>query len=1798
MPNFLFALVLFIIIQSCTALAAGENVAGQWASPVTVPVVPSSGAVLPNGKVLLWAADGPASQGSGNGVNYSVLVDPGTGAQQAYTTALGHNMFCTGITQLADGRILVNGGGRQQSDSAGAEATSIYDPFGNGFSRVQDMVIPRGYNANTILSDGSVFTLGGSWSGASSQNRLGENWTPTGGWRLVSNVSTNGMTTLDPEGTFLSDVHFWMMPTGNGKILYAGPSPNMKWITAHNSGSVTDAGPRGDDVYAVNGTAVMYDAGKIFKAGGATAYEFSQGSTNAYVIDTTDGLTVTKQPPMIYHRAYFNGVALPDGKVMLVGGQTYETQGNDGDSILVPEIWNPATGQFSTLAPLTVPRNYHSIAMLLPDGRVMAAGGGLCSCTVNHQDYQIFSPPYLFDAAGNPAARPAIVNAPADFPYGGSVSVTTDSPVSSFSLVRMGAATHTVDNDQRRLPLSFTATGTNQYSLSVPSNSGLLLPGYWMLFAFNSQGVPSVSKIIQVRPNDIARLVSPAAVTTAAGQSVSIFPDVAKLQSFQSFGGVGLPPGLSVDPASGQISGVATAAGVFKGQLTASDGVRTVSTYLSIKVTDPAGHAPSVPVPSTQNSATGATVSIAIPASDVDGGPLTYSASGLPAGLAIDAASGVISGVPSTAGSYAPTVTVTDNTGLFSQASFAWLVFDDGRLALFSANSNENHGTGPFVSGTFTPAANSLLVAVVGTAYGGTSAVPNNITVAGGGLTWARQAAVSNSSSNEAALQIWTARVATAQPLALTLDEGADNVYIYMLQVRNYTNFDAISPFGGSAVNTLLSQPAGTMTLSSAPAASSEVIAARVHNASSGAYSSATPGSGWTELYDQYPFSGVAGLEAQVRKNSTSSTVSWTDVNDTKIGAEELIGLALEIKASQGPVNHAPTIATLPAQSSLKDAVISLAISASDPDGDALNYQASGLPAGLSIDAGTGVISGTITAAGTFAPTVTATDGGGLSASTSFAWTVIVSNPNNQPPSITAPAAQISTIGDSASLSISASDPDGDALAFSATGLPAGLAISPATGIVSGTITSAGTFAPIVKVTDPGGLSSSAAFGWQVADAAPAVTSLPVVPRLAGSVVDYSPVAANPAGMTYSWNFGDGSAVTAFSGTPGISHVYSSPGVYNVTLIVMNSTGSQSAYRFMQAIYAQPLASGGGIGSSTMAIETRSGTAPRLWVANVDNDSASVIDLASNTRIAEIPVGTQPVAIGVHPSGTIWVLNRSSASISIVDPATLAVTKTIALPRGSLPGGMVFAGTAGYGFVTLEGKGQLVTVTAAGAVSTKSSAVAGARFIATNGARNRLYISKFITPPLPGEATGSVSTVDANGQPVGGQVLELGTGGATLRTFVLRHSERTDTEVSGRGIPNYLGAAMASPDGASLWIPSKQDNIKRGRLRDGLDLNFQNTVRAIASRVNLSTGVEDTVSRVDLDNSGYASAAVYHPTGAFLFVALQSSREVAVVDPYNMRELFRFPTGRAPSSLAISSDGKTLYVCNFMNRNVMVFDLSPLVTAGQRSVTAAATVRTIVTEKLAPNVLRGKQFFYDAADTRMARDGYLSCAVCHANGEGDGRTWDFTGSGEGLRNTISLAGHGGMSQGFLHWSANFDEVQDFEGQIRTLAGGTGLMDDADFNSGTRSAPLGDPKAGLSTQLDDLAAYVSSLTLVPLSPYRNADGTLTAKGASGKTVFATAGCASCHAGTTMTISGDATKLKNVGTIDAASGKRLGGPLTGIDVPSLRGVWATAPYLHKGSAPDLAAAIRAHSGVSLTSSQVNNLVEYLKQIEQTP
>lgn len=801
----------------------------------------------------------------------------------------------------------------------------------------------------------------------------------------------------------------------------------------------------------------------------------------------------------------------------------------------------------------------------------------------------------------------------------------------------------------------------------------------------------------------------------------------------------------------------------------------------------------------------------------------------------------------------------------------------------------------------------------------------------------------------------------------------------------------------------------------------------------------------------------------------------------------------------------------------------------------------------------------------------------------------------NSTPVVVNPGAQNSVLGTSVSLQISASDGDLDPLTYSATGLPAGLTINTVSGLISGIPTAANVFNASVTATDGTG-SDTENFVWTIASAAPLAVD-PMPQQLAIPVntpVSYEAITNGGVNVQHKWDFGDGTPETAYSSSATATHTFVDAGVYFVTLTVVDDANNPEIQSFAQRVHL-PLTAKSPARSSRIVYETRTGSNDRVWVINQDNDSVTVIDAVLNSKIVEIPVGTAPRSIAISPDGRVWVSNKSSSTVSIIDPAGLSVMQTLAMPYASAPYGIVFSPVANEAFVVLEASGQLLKLDA-GTGNTMLSASTGPnpRHVAIDSSGSKIYVSRFITPRQPGEDT---AVIDPNfgGVKHGGEILVFNAADLTSGpTVVLQHSDKADAENQGGGVPNYLGAVSISPDGVRASIPSKMDNIARGTLRSGANINFQNTVRAITSVINVASDTEDYSRRIDHDNASVASEVVFDRFGIYEFATLETSNEIAVIDTHAGFQLFRINTGQAPQGIAISADGLKLFVSNFMDRSVEIFDLTDLQTQGLWNASSIATVATVANEKLTAEVLLGKQLFYNAKDDRLARDNYLSCASCHNDGGYDGRTWDLTGMNEGLRNTITLRGTA-ASHGRLHWSENFDEVQDFEGQIRVLSEGTGLMSDTDFNSGTHSDPLGDPKTGLSADLDALAAYVASLDTIALSPFRNSNGTLTTAGENGREIFRAENCAACHSGSEFTDS-DLNVLHDVGTIKPASGQRLGGPLTGIDTPTLRGVAFSSPYLHDGSALTLSDAISAHNGVAISGQDMADLVAYLQQIDE--
>ena len=278
----------------------------------------------------------------------------------------------------------------------------------------------------------------------------------------------------------------------------------MNWFLTTGTGGQTAAGTRAADTDSMCGNAVMYDAvaGKILTVGGSPDYQDSNATANAHIITLgTPPATPTVQTigSMAYARAFANSVVLPDGTVAIFGGQVSAVPFSDATSQYVAELFNPATNTFTQMAPASIPRNYHSVSILLYDGTVGNGGGGLCgTCATNHFDMQIWNPPYLYTSSGALATRPVISSiSTTSVAHGSTFSITTNVACTTFSMIRMSSTTHTVNTDQRRIALTPKTTAGTTYTFTVPADPGVAVPGHWLVWAL-AGGVPSVSMQLTV----------------------------------------------------------------------------------------------------------------------------------------------------------------------------------------------------------------------------------------------------------------------------------------------------------------------------------------------------------------------------------------------------------------------------------------------------------------------------------------------------------------------------------------------------------------------------------------------------------------------------------------------------------------------------------------------------------------------------------------------------------------------------------------------------------------------------------------------------------------------------------------------------------------------------------------------------------------------------------------------------------------------------------------------------------------------------------------------------------------------------------------------------------------------------------------------------------------------------------------------------------------------------------------------------------------------------------------------------
>ena len=662
---------------------------------------------------------------------------------------------------------------------------------------------------------------------------------------------------------------------------------------------------------------------------------------------------------------------------------------------------------------------------------------------------------------------------------------------------------------------------------------------------------------------------------------------------------------------------------------------------------------------------------------------------------------------------------------------------------------------------------------------------------------------------------------------------------------------------------------------------------------------------------------------------------------------------------------------------------------------------------------------------------------------------------------------------------------------------------------------------------------------------------------------------------TYAWAVGD----TETTG-PSVTTTWSAPGRYPVRLTVRAGTATRRCAR-TQIVAPAPAAEPPAV-SSALAHDPARGL---VWAVVTDADSLVAIDTATRARRHLVRVGQGPRTVALAPDGAVWVPSPDSDEIVVVDGDTGALRTTIATPYGARPYAVAIAGDTAW--VACEGSGQLLGIDRAAVridhvidlFDDPSAPRPSVRALALSPDRATAWVPQWISP----DEHGLVHVVDLDAARVRDAIL-------------LAPSPGPDTQFDGAGVPNLLEHLTVSPDGAIAWIAGKKDNIGRGLLGTGEPLDADNTVRTLIAALDLTTGSEPT-PRLDLDDHEGTHAVASSPRGDLLFIASRGSNRIDVHDAALGTKVGGFAAGLAPAGILVDDTGHA-WVLDTLDRTLTVVDTRALLDATDAATPPVATVPLLDDEPLSPEILLGKQLFHNASASDLSQDGYISCASCHPDGGHDGRTWDFTDRGEGLRNTTDLRGRAGIAHGPVHWSGNFDEIQDFEHDIREHFGGAGLIDDALW-TGEVTDPLGAPKAGLSSRLDALAAYVTSLDTFPRSPHRAPDGAWTDDARAGARLFVASGCDTCHAGDLLTDSPTGAR-HDVGTLTAASGQRLGGPLDGIDTPTLHGLHAAAPYLHDGSAATIAQVLenRDHVGRTFSARQSAQLTAFLMQLDGGP
>jgi len=488
--------------------------AGSWASGSNTDVVAIHASMMPDGKIFYFAGSGYHSSHQ-NGPYEARVLNPSTGAET--DVPISEDIFCAGQAPLPNGNVLITGGTLLYDIAPdncngkwhGLRSAYEFDWSSQTLTKVASMKHGRWYPTNVTLPDGNVMVTAG-YDEYGDHNRLVEiydssskSWTvkqaPSGGSTYTvgaTSASTcNGAGDQSYSGAapnlFLYP-RMHLLPSGN--VVVAGMLDDIRlWNRSTGSwsllGTSTPAYRHYSSTFLLPLNNTTSEKGKILIVGGSPSAA-DPATNSCRILDFNEGNPQVRTVDSLqYARKYMAPVILPDGKLVVFGGAGQGTS----NPRYVPEMFDPSTETWSSLAAANVARVYHQVSMLLPDGRVWTAGS-----TVTRNSWELrtefFRPGYFS------STRPTISGAPTVGDYGESITIDTPdaSSIASANLIHLPDTTHHYDANMRCVLLDVQSNTSSSVTVEAPLNANLAPPGYYYIHIVNNSGIPSAARIIKI----------------------------------------------------------------------------------------------------------------------------------------------------------------------------------------------------------------------------------------------------------------------------------------------------------------------------------------------------------------------------------------------------------------------------------------------------------------------------------------------------------------------------------------------------------------------------------------------------------------------------------------------------------------------------------------------------------------------------------------------------------------------------------------------------------------------------------------------------------------------------------------------------------------------------------------------------------------------------------------------------------------------------------------------------------------------------------------------------------------------------------------------------------------------------------------------------------------------------------------------------------------------------------------------------------------------------------------------------